>query len=134
MESMPRDIRRYIYLQILALVFSTLPTFALNIHEGSAATRLKSEVVSVLLTTAVFVLLLWLVAWRRQNWARWLCLVLYIISIPLTFLVSPYESPLMQVFNWASVAAAGISYVFLFSNNSRPWFGERLERAKTSRP
>ena len=77
----------------------------------------------LLITLAIFTLLLWLVAWRRKNWARWLCLVLYIASIPVVLFVSPYTTPFVQTFNWAAIAAAGLSYVFLFSNNSRPWFG-----------
>ena len=39
-------------------------------------------------TLVIFVLLIWLVARRRKNWARWLMLVLFILGLP------PYVSTL----------------------------------------
>ncbi|MGA9796568.1 MAG: hypothetical protein WBQ17_13645 [Rhizomicrobium sp.] len=130
MKSMPRDIRRYIYLQVLALVLSTPPVFTENLAIASAVARLAIETAALLVTIAIFVLLLWLVAWRRKNWARWLCVVLYIVSVPLVFFEGHYDLVVMQVFKWAATVSAGLSYVFLFSKDSRLWFSNSLARSE----
>jgi hypothetical protein len=122
MEVMPLDIRRYIYLQIFALVISIPPLLFANVAVVSVVARLIVQISAFLVTVAVFVVLLWLVAWRRKNWAKWLCIVLYIASIPVVFFESPYYSTIMDSLNWAATIAAGLSYVFLFTKDGRRWF------------
>jgi hypothetical protein len=74
---------------------------------------------------AVGVLFIWLVARRRKNWARWIWLVVFIISFPfalpeLSRLLrsGPVVATLVCVQNFAQIVALYL----IFTGNARQWF------------
>ena len=81
--------------------------------------------VVAILTDLILILLIWLAARRRKNWARWVMAVLFAVGL------IPAIPTLAGVFQ-ANPAAGGImvvqsvlqivALVLVFSGNARPWF------------
>jgi hypothetical protein len=74
---------------------------------------------------AVMVLLIWLVARRRKNWARWLMLAMFLAGTPSavritvqTFQIIPISAILYCV-QWALEIVA---FWLIFTGNAREWF------------
>jgi hypothetical protein len=77
------------------------------------------------LTLAVLVLMVWLVARRRKNWARWLMLILFIVGIPLAVptILKTLQTDILS-------GGIGVVQIFLqlaalycvFTGDAREWF------------
>ncbi|MGO9135177.1 MAG: hypothetical protein ACLP8A_14190 [Methylovirgula sp.] len=128
---MPRNIRRFAWLWILSAVMG-FAGIALAPPEPAftklGATPSMQMGMMAVGGTIIFLILLpffWLTVWRRKNWARWVSLVLFVISLPALF-IDP---------NWfqadhlpSNVLACGLTlmeslaFVFVFTGDARPWF------------
>ena len=63
---------------------------------------------------------------KGRNWARWLMVVIFIISIPLTILpafASFSHNPVYTSLGFVQLALYIIGLVFLFHRSSSSWFG-----------
>ena len=101
-------------------------------------TRMASVafVISVQLLVLVFlVLMIWLVARRRKNWARWLMLILFVVGTPLSI------PTIWQTFQvnilWGGISVVQIilqaaAIYFVFTADARAWF--RPSNAAATRP
>jgi hypothetical protein len=74
---------------------------------------------------------IWLVARKRQNWARWISLIVVLIGIPNAFLDNAerlqFLNPISAIFWYAGYAGHLISVMLLFRGDAREWFSrERL--------
>jgi hypothetical protein len=76
-------------------------------------------------TFAVLALLIWLIARRGKNWARWVFTVLFVLGLPLSLpMVWASLAPitLAGVISVVQIALQVVALVFVFSPQSRPWF------------
>lgn len=126
---MPSNVARFEQLMYLSLGFGVIISALTWSHNVLTAAPLGGT--SLLLFVqggefAVMVLLIWLVARRRKNWARWLLLiVLAILRLPAyapvlraVFSINPIAGVLGIARDLAQVTA----FLLIFTGNSRDWF------------
>ena len=86
---------------------------------------------------AVQVLLIWLIARRRQNWARWLFLVLFLVGLRFylphvpELLASDLLSALLSLTQMALIA---IAFALIFTGDARPWLRGNAKRGEAPPP
>lgn len=72
---------------------------------------------------------IWLVARKRQNWARWISLILVLIGIPVAFWDNAerlqFLNPISASFWYAGYALHLISVMLLFRGDAREWFSRK---------
>ena len=72
---------------------------------------------------------IWLVARKRQNWARWISLIMVLIGIPVAFWDNAerlqFLNPISAIFWYAGYALHLISVMLLFRADAREWFSRR---------
>jgi hypothetical protein len=86
---------------------------------------------------AVQLLWIWLIARKRQNWARWISLVVMVLGIP--FEVLGFDERMR--FNAASAVASYVAFVIwlmsvllLFRRNGRAWFAGQGFAPRANQP
>ena len=65
---------------------------------------------------------------RGKNWARWMLVAIFAISIPLAILpnfASTFHNPVHTALGFLQLALYIVALVFLFHKNSSGWFGTR---------
>ena len=73
---------------------------------------------------------------KGRNWARWLMVVIFIISIPLTILpafASFFHNPVHTSLGFVQLALYIIGLVFVFHRSSSSWFGAEKISKKSER-
>lgn len=72
---------------------------------------------------------IWLVARKRQNWARWISLIVVLIGIPSAFWDNAerlqFLNPISAIFWYAAYAGHLISVMLLFRADAREWFSRK---------
>ena len=71
---------------------------------------------------------IWLVARKRQNWARWISLITVLIGIPNAIwdLEERFRlNPVASVFYYAAFATMTVSVMLLFRSDAREWFSRK---------
>ncbi|MDN5004162.1 hypothetical protein ACFQZO_25295 [Bradyrhizobium sp. GCM10027634] len=71
---------------------------------------------------------IWLVARKRQNWARWISLILMLLSIPNTIWDMEERfrlNPLASAFYYTAFVVMLISVMLLFRSDAREWFSRK---------
>ena len=72
---------------------------------------------------------IWLVARKRQNWARWISLILVLIGIRGAFWDNAERlqllNPISAMFWYAAYAGHLISVMLLFRGDAREWFSRK---------
>lgn len=74
------------------------------------------------------VLMIWLTARRRKNWARWLLLILALLGLPAyvhMFGRMISVDFLAGLLSSVQCVVQAIAFVLLFSGNARDWFKVR---------
>jgi hypothetical protein len=131
---MPSNAQRFFWLNCLVLALGLINSILMapkNAAIASAGGHGLGFVIGIQIFVAAFILLLlWLIAFRRQNWARWLFVGMFVLGMPL--FVATFKS----VFGGITISAA-ISLVqvmlqlaglyFIFTGNARPWFRRETE-------
>jgi hypothetical protein len=88
----------------------------------------------MLVSFAVIILLVWLSARRRKNWARWLMLLFF---IPGAVMSAPQIaqtlqiSPVAGVLNIVQSIMQLVAIIFVFTGNANPYFRKASEIAET---
>jgi hypothetical protein len=79
--------------------------------------------VAIVLYFGLQIFWIWLVARRRQNWARWVSLIYVVVTLP--FMIKDdlglYELPVAVAFSAVFVLQC-VAVSFLFTRSARPWF------------
>ncbi len=131
-EARPTSVVRFEKMAYLG-IFLTIASWPLN-WQGMSASLARSPLIypiGIGVGFAVQVLLIWLIARRRKNWARWAIAVLIIVglaAIPLelhAFVVDPMATAGRHVGYLVWVVAVA----FLFRRDAREWF-----ESKTASP
>ena len=79
---------------------------------------------TLVLTLGVIALLIWLVARRRQGWARWAFLVLYLFGLPFFFMNLMQQSLLSVPISLLQVVLQGVALFFVFTGDAKTWFAQ----------
>ena len=121
---MPRNVARFEILMYLALVMAVLiGIFDFNRFAPTLGAGLIVGTVSgvVVLTT----LLVWAAARRRQTWARWFLLALFIVGMPgytMSFLEFAQGSILTAAMGIMRVLLSAAALYYVFTGDAREWF------------
>jgi hypothetical protein len=76
----------------------------------------------LLLTIAVMALLIWLTARRRQGWARWALLALFLLGLPYFFANLLRQSLLSVPVSLLQTVLQGVALFYVFTGDAGPWF------------
>jgi hypothetical protein len=71
---------------------------------------------------------IWLVARKRQNWARWISLIVMLIGIPKAIwdIEERFQvNPVASIFYYAAFAISIVSVMLLFRGDAREWFSRK---------
>jgi hypothetical protein len=69
---------------------------------------------------------IWLVARKRQNWARWISLIIVLIGIPVASWDSAeFLNPISAIFWYSASVVHLISVMLLFRGDAREWFSRK---------
>jgi K+ transporter len=121
---MPTNVARFEILMYLALAMTVLITiFDFNRFAPIVGAGLIVGTISgvVVLTT----LLVWAAARRRQTWARWFLLALFIVGMPgyaMAFLEFAEGSILTAAMSVVRILCAAAALYFVFTGDARDWF------------
>jgi hypothetical protein len=127
---MPKNVRRFIWLWVgsalVAIVSIPIqpqePRLQAAIgYTAYVAALIAGEFVGGL----VLVPFVWLAAWRRANWARWLLGVGNLLVLPLFFAVPITfytQHPLATACTTISAVMEYLGVLLLFVGDARPWF------------
>ena len=69
--------------------------------------------------------MIWLIARKRQNWARWTFLVLFVIGLPLSvpqLLATFQTSALSAVLGLVQLLLQVYAFFLIFTGNAKDWF------------
>jgi len=135
-KNLPSNVRRFEQLMYLSLALS-LGEAALEWRQFVAAPSVPAFGVFAAFFYALAIFLIWQAARRRANWARWVWLILGILSLPASF--SHFE-PNPGVYLLAGILRVGgflalaVALFFIFTGNARGWFETRLACSKCGAP
>jgi len=131
---MPRNVVRFerlIYVSLVIGLIAALADFSRLTSLGPILSIIAGNVAGL----AAMVLLTWLIARRRKNWARWVLLALYVIGLPFVlgglFIseVGDVKVGRANLFVMSLVALQAIAQaaalVYVFSGEARAWFSGR---------
>jgi hypothetical protein len=125
---MPRNVKLFAWLYAASCAIGLVG--ALLMPPPPAGSEITRPVeLAVTMGFAILMILIelpfvWLVVWKRKNWARWLLLVLFVITLPLLFVPYPPEAnflPMIEVAVGATLIQA-IAFYFVFTGDARRWF------------
>ena len=72
---------------------------------------------------------IWVVARKRQNWARWISLIMVLIGIPVVFWDNAerlqFLNPISAIFWYVGYVVHLISVMLLFRGDAREWFSRK---------
>jgi hypothetical protein len=91
----------------------------------SYSTELVITIGGAIILELIFLPFFWLAVWRQKNWARWLSVVSFVITLPMSFVPLPPELlPMMKVAIGGALIQA-IAFYFVFTGDARPWFAAK---------
>ncbi|HEX4159711.1 MAG TPA: hypothetical protein VHY79_14685 [Rhizomicrobium sp.] len=137
---MPTNVRRFLWLWWAAFLIGaaeiplTPPSSMLLDLGVTQSVQTALAVGGTVLSLATLLPFLWFAVRRRKNWARWVLLVSFIISLPLEFLdPSIYSGDQLPLTCMALVSAlaGAAAFYFVFTGDARPWFQEQREPDST---
>jgi hypothetical protein len=122
--TVPRDVLRFEILLYLSLLVDSLSVAFFGVAPGESE---PAEPVVNLLTAAFIglnVLLVWLAARRRKNWARLTLLGFFTLAVAISVgFFSQTEFGLRTVIDMLSLALSAVAFYFAFTTEARQWFG-----------
>src|SRR6266850_2601994 len=123
---MPSNVARFEKLMYLSLgIFETSLILRWYVHDLalSAATAVSFHSLNLVFLLAC----IWLVARRRKNWARWILLLVFIVSTKVYVpLLVPYwrgHGPdALSLGLSATILVQLVAFILIFTGNARDWF------------
>jgi hypothetical protein len=111
---------------------AALAKIAAPMRAAVARNAWQITLVSTIIRVVVFVGLAWLAAFRRQNWARWSLLVIFILSHAAPFVLAMkfgrMPEFLSRYYDWQADLTAlilAVALAFAFTGNARAAFRPR---------
>ena len=140
--AMPTNVRRFVWLWwgSVGIALAGVPlTPSTNSSELLALGLTRADVMAIQVGSAAIIIALllpffWFAVWRRKNWARWVLLVAFAVSVPISLglmalnpTFSPEDIPQTGI-EFVSLLIEAAAFYFLFTGNARAWFErEKLE-------
>ena len=130
---MPSNVRNFAILSYLSLLLGIVQGFLMFDESVAMAAKVGGElfVLGVQIgTIVVLAVLYFLIAFGRQNWARWLLLVLFVIGLPFVVLSYPAlfsRAPVQGVVSLLQTVMQILALYLVFTGNAKAWF--RKEKA-----
>lgn len=125
---MPQNVARFEILMYLSIVMTVL-IGVLDFSRFAPIVGPRFIVGTVVATVAVTALIVWLIARRRQNWARWLLLVLFVIGIPgyaMAFFELAQDAIVTTAMSFMRVILQAAALYYVFTGDARDWFHRRV--------
>lgn len=128
---MPSHVSNYLWLSILSLAIGLVGAY-FNFDDAATKAAViggaKFVIILDVFAFAVSAGLLAAVAWGRQNWARWVQLVFYLLGLA-AMAIGIRKMLEMGSFQMGiallQTAIQGVALFFIFTGNSRQWFPHR---------
>lgn len=95
--------------------------------EVRAAGGLTFVFITLLVTIALIALFVWLIARKRQNWARWVFTLFFIIGLwpfAQNLMEMLQASPVATVASGVQLAMQAAALYFVFTGDAVPWFSK----------
>jgi hypothetical protein len=129
-NEMPSNVRLFVWLFLASVLvtFAYIPLIPSS-PRVSHAVMMTVQTVVFLIVDALFFVLVWLAAWRRKSWARWVLLLIFAIALVADFAMpgAYYRShPFLTEIALASTILEAGSLYFIFTGNARAWFDKEL--------
>jgi uncharacterized membrane protein len=102
-------------------------------QEAAGAMPIAVQTVSIftiVITIAVMLGLVFLIARVRQNWARWVFAVLFVLGLPFVVLKLPADlsaNPTAGALSVVQLVMQVTALVLIFVPSARPWFAKRVD-------
>jgi hypothetical protein len=129
---MPSNVRNFFWLNVLSLalgVVVAILTWSKNIAITTAMGQGAGYLIGIQVgVMALLFLLLWLIAFKRQNWARWIWLVMFVLGMP-GYIVVFKNLMGISLAGAISLMQLGLQIVALYSiftGNAPAWFRREL--------
>lgn len=129
---LPRNVKRFAWIWIISALLAfpeILLTPPVLVERARMARHWSGEVKlmigAMLLLLAIFFPFFQLAVWGRKNWARWVLLLAFAVSLPLLFLEPRMfrDDYLPQtLYGFAVTLLEAVGFYFLFTGDARPWF------------
>jgi len=128
MTSMPSNVTWFERLMIASIFVALAGVFLLWQRQGTfSVAELAVAAGLTIANFGVFLLLIWLVARRRQGWARYVIGALFALGLPFALINAPAELrafPVEGVLNLLALMMQGAALVLIFTGNARGWFAK----------
>jgi len=131
---MPINVRRFLWLWWASFLLGAAeiplsPPSSMLVDLGvTASDQTMFAAGSTVFSLATLLPFLWFAIRRRKNWARWVLLVSFIISLPFIsfdparFAGAQLPLTVLEILSFLTGVAA---FCFLYTGDARPWFKEQ---------
>ena len=131
---LPRNVSIFAWLWWASFIIGVAEVFLMPSPDSDAVRRGFTAPVQAVFTLVLLTILLviflpffWLAVWRRKNWARWILLCAFVISLPLLFVDKDAfrqdHLPLTLASFFGSLIEI-VAFVLLFTGDAKAWFGK----------
>jgi hypothetical protein len=132
---MPSNVRNFFWLNVLSLALGVIVAIMTSpklYAMAAAAGRGPGYIITIqVVTMALLLLLIWLIAFKRQNWARWVWLVMFVLGMPGYAIVfkNLMGISLTGAISLMQLVLQLVALYSIFTGNARAWFrrGEKVE-------
>src|SRR5262245_3628766 len=118
---MPSNVARFEQLFYASLIVGVF-IFASDFERLEKLGPVSSMIATIALTVALLVLLVWLIARRGKNWARWVLVVGFVGGLPFYVMNMSEQRALTALLSALQLVLQVVALVFLFTGNARAWF------------
>jgi phosphatidylserine synthase len=125
---MPSNVRNFFWLNCMSMVLGAVTSvlMAPKLTEiAAAAGHGPGFVMGIQIFVTIMVLIfLWLIAFKRQNWARWVWLAMSILGAPgsIANFKTYLGTPLAAAIHSTQMVLMLVALYFVFTGNAKPWF------------
>jgi hypothetical protein len=129
---MPSNVRNFFWLNCSSLLLGLIiaafidPKLAV---EGKAVGGLSYVITIQVIVYAVMLFLLWLIAFKRKNWARWVWLALFLLGSPayIAIFKNIFGITVQGGISLLQVSLQIIALYLIFTGNAVQWFRSTAE-------
>ena len=125
MPSNVKDFAVLCYLSLLLGIAASVFTFQENAVMAARVGGAAFIIIVQVFTFGFLALLFWLIAFRHQNWARWLLLVMFVLGLPFALIALPAQlsaSPIKAGASIVQTVLQAVALYLVFTGNAKEWF------------
>jgi hypothetical protein len=133
---MPSNVRNFFWLNVLSLALG-VPVAIMTSSKLYAAAAAGGQgpgfIIGIQVTTmAVLLLLLWLIAFKRRNWARWVWIALFVLGTPgyIAIFRNLFGISVAGAISLMQLALQLVALYSIFTGNASGWFRRDSEKVE----